>query len=111
MTTNAKEKLDPALIRAGRADLCIEFKNATHYLAKQLFKVFYPLDGKFPTKYARPANQLLDNEKGEQRLTQAAMHMLANEWAARIEEYEFSTAALQGEYFAYPFPPLPSFAP
>jgi len=28
MTTNHKEKLDPALLRPGRADLHIELKNA-----------------------------------------------------------------------------------
>jgi chaperone BCS1 len=42
MTTHHKEKLDPALLRPGRADLQIELGNATPYQLKGLFKRFYP---------------------------------------------------------------------
>ncbi len=42
MTTNKREKLDPALIRPGRVDKEFEFTNATALQAGHLFKLFYP---------------------------------------------------------------------
>lgn len=41
LTTNYKDKLDAALIRPGRVDYQIEFKNASKAQAKQLFERFY----------------------------------------------------------------------
>ncbi|KAJ8077739.1 hypothetical protein PM082_002172 [Marasmius tenuissimus] len=40
-TTNKYSSLDPALCRPGRMDLHIEFKLASQYQAKELFKRFY----------------------------------------------------------------------
>ena len=42
MTTNHIEKLDPALIRPGRADVKLEFGNATAEQGRQLYRRFYP---------------------------------------------------------------------
>jgi hypothetical protein len=42
MTTNHREKLDPALIRPGRADVQVEIQNASNDQARRLFKRFYP---------------------------------------------------------------------
>lgn len=42
MTTNHVEKLDPALVGAGRADLVIEFKNASAEQANRMFCAFFP---------------------------------------------------------------------
>ena len=42
MTTNHKDKLDPALLRPGRADVHIELNNASENQMKKLFKKFYP---------------------------------------------------------------------
>lgn len=42
MTTNHKEKLDPALIRPGRADVHITIDNASCDQGKRLFERFYP---------------------------------------------------------------------
>jgi chaperone BCS1 len=42
MTTNHIESLDPALIRAGRIDVRIEFKHANKEQAVRLFKRFFP---------------------------------------------------------------------
>merc|ERR1719192_3255441 len=41
MTTNYVDRLDEALIRAGRADMWVEFKCATEWQLSELFKWFY----------------------------------------------------------------------
>ncbi len=41
MTTNYRERLDPALIRAGRADVCIEFTHATSQQIYKFYKRFF----------------------------------------------------------------------
>ena len=41
MTTNFRNKLDPALIRSGRIDYEIEFRHADAWQAERLFKRFY----------------------------------------------------------------------
>jgi mitochondrial chaperone BCS1 len=41
MTTNHREKLDPALIRPGRIDHEVEFENATQKQAQELFERMY----------------------------------------------------------------------
>lgn len=48
MTTNHKEKLDPALIRPGRVDRIIELKNADRLQIKEIAKRFYGKDLEFP---------------------------------------------------------------
>lgn len=42
MTTNHREKLDPALLRPGRCDLQVEMNNASYKQMKQLFLRFFP---------------------------------------------------------------------
>jgi len=42
MTTNHPEKLDPALIRPGRADIKMELSNANSYQVMEMYKRFYP---------------------------------------------------------------------
>lgn len=42
MSTNHKERLDPALIRPGRCDMHLELSNATFIMIKRLFLKFYP---------------------------------------------------------------------
>jgi len=42
MSTNHKERLDPALIRPGRCDMHLEFSNATFSMIKRLLLKFYP---------------------------------------------------------------------
>lgn len=42
MTTNHKEKLDPALLRPGRADVHVNLNNASEKQIRDLFKRFFP---------------------------------------------------------------------
>ena len=42
MTTNHKEKLDPALLRPGRCDVHVELNHASEHQMKGLFKKFFP---------------------------------------------------------------------
>ena len=43
-TTNKYDSLDPALCRPGRMDIHMEFKLASRYQARELFKCFFMLD-------------------------------------------------------------------
>ncbi len=45
MTTNHKERLDPALIRPGRVDVKFEYGYATSSMIRELFVLFYPVEG------------------------------------------------------------------
>lgn len=42
MTTNHREKLDPALLRPGRADMHVELNLASEKQMKGLFSKFFP---------------------------------------------------------------------
>jgi chaperone BCS1 len=42
MTTNHREKLDPALLRPGRCDVHVELNHASEHQMKGLFKKFFP---------------------------------------------------------------------
>lgn len=42
LTTNHREKLDPALVRCGRVDMHIEFEDAKHEQMELMFRQFYP---------------------------------------------------------------------
>lgn len=53
MTTNHKERLDPALIRPGRADVHMHIGNATSDQARRLFERFYPRDRKLASDFGR----------------------------------------------------------
>lgn len=67
MTTNFKERLDTALIRPGRIDYQMEFKNATPQQISLMFKNILP----------------------------AESHKYLNKFLKRVEYYEFTTALLQ----------------
>lgn len=83
MTTNHKEHLDDALIRAGRADVKVELPNADKEVIARIFcMVFKSLKDDMPGTKG-PAD---DNETVEQ---------LATEFASKVPEGEFSPAEIQ----------------
>ena len=72
MTTNHREKLDPALLRPGRCDMQVLLNNASSLQMKNLFNKFYP-----------------NNEKE------------AIEFSQRLPEHKLSMAKLQGHFLKY----------
>ena len=52
MTTNHKEKLDPALLRPGRADVHVELKNSSQDQVYRIFLNFYPGELKLATEFS-----------------------------------------------------------
>ena len=66
MTTNHKDKLDPALLRPGRADRCIELGNAKETQFIGLFKKFFPESS--PAEQKAFSNQLPENKIGMAKL-------------------------------------------
>jgi chaperone BCS1 len=77
MTTNHREKLDPALLRPGRADVHVELCNATFNMIRELFLRFFK------------------NEEHN-----------ANEFAKLLPERKISMAKLQGHFLKNKDDPL-----
>ena len=74
MTTNHREKLDPALLRPGRADMHVELNYASEKQMKGLFKKFFP-----------------------EQATEELMQAFANE----LPEFKINMAKLQGHFLKY----------
>ena len=73
MTTNHREKLDPALLRPGRADMHVELNLASEKQMKGLFSKFFP------------------------EATDTEMQAFANE----LPEFKINMAKLQGHFLKY----------
>jgi len=58
MTTNHPNRLDPALVRSGRVDVHIEFKNATRTQMEGIFLNFYPDAGELAKEFADTVSEL-----------------------------------------------------
>ena len=64
LTTNHREKLDPALIRNGRVDCHVEFTDAAHEQARDLFLQFYQgVKPSLAEEFATALFKLLDERK------------------------------------------------
>ena len=126
MTTNKPETLDDALIRPGRVDLQVAFGNATQEQARELFERMYEADSRAKVANGSAAAAATENgstrekeaataanghatadaaEKlptsealGDHRLdiTIEELHVIAQEFAERVPEGQFSPAELQG---------------
>ena len=82
MTTNHKDSLDPALVRAGRVDMKIEFERASREQAQALFINMYKLIE-------------TDEKDWEPPFDVKEIPRLASEFASRVPPREVTCAQLQ----------------
>lgn len=125
-TTNKYNALDPALCRPGRMDIHVEFKLASKYQARELYRCFYfpdsesdeedspePLDEKpskspsekdssnsEPTSFSGHSHQ-----SRKRKLRPAEVDVLAAQFGDVIPEREFSMASLQGYLMTFKIRP------
>jgi mitochondrial chaperone BCS1 len=122
-TTNKYHALDPALIRPGRMDVHLEFKNASKCQARQLFTHFY-LPGEanadsasvvdinstaVASALATLSSDTSDVETLAEKPTSTdnfkpdkeQVRELADQFSDAIPEYELSMASLQGYLMLY----------
>ncbi|CAD0028284.1 unnamed protein product [Aureobasidium pullulans] len=106
MTTNHPEKLDPALIRAGRVDMQIVFTNATSSQIKSLFLRMYAVDN-LPAMSAGTKNlpkigtmknfgDVAGTGDTEKSLTEAGLEILSTRFAKLLPEGKFAPSDVQG---------------
>jgi chaperone BCS1 len=111
MTTNHPEKLDAALIRPGRVDKQVEFKNTTREETKRMFVRMYTND--LPKEVANPTaneaangppntgaalNSVVEHSKEEKPKEELSNELIqiAEDFASKVPEGEFSPAQIQG---------------
>lgn len=110
MTTNHPEKLDAALTRPGRVDKQVEFNNTTREETKRMFERMYTKD--LPEDVASPTatttangppnpgaalNRVVEHgEEGKQELSTDELFLIAEDFASKVPENEFSPAEIQG---------------
>jgi chaperone BCS1 len=110
MTTNHPEKLDPALIRAGRVDMQISFSCATASQIKSLFLRMYAGDS-IPTVTSRALLVKTDAVKDTERtavfadaetpLTKNELEILSTRFATELPEGRFAPSDVQGYLLLY----------
>lgn len=110
MTTNHPEKLDPALIRAGRVDMQISFSCATASQIKSLFLRMYAGDS-IPTVTSKALlvkpNAVKETERmvvfadAETPLTKNELENLSTRFAAELPEGRFAPSDVQGYLLLY----------
>ncbi|KAH9169888.1 hypothetical protein EDB89DRAFT_1379443 [Lactarius sanguifluus] len=112
-TTNRYHAPDPALTRPGRMGPHVEFRLASRYQARELYRCFYIPD----TSEAEAASTDDDNDSENDdvpsdsgstlhspstpKLSRKLVEHLAEGFASRIPEREFSMASLQGYLTSY----------
>ncbi|KAJ3520954.1 hypothetical protein NM208_g13505 [Fusarium decemcellulare] len=108
MTTNHLEKLDKALIRPGRVDMIVKFGLADAEMTTSIFRAIYaPYEGEavIGKDSAAAKSDYIDPEEAQKQAEQAEktrletierIGALAEQFAAKIPELEFSPAEIQG---------------
>ncbi|EPQ51535.1 P-loop containing nucleoside triphosphate hydrolase protein [Gloeophyllum trabeum ATCC 11539] len=95
-TTNKYLALDPALCRPGRMDRHIEFKHASRYQARELFRTFYAPGDDAPMN---PNGSLMHDFKTSD--SKHEVSDLASQFADAVPDESFSMASLQGYLMMY----------
>jgi chaperone BCS1 len=117
LTTNAITSLDPALVRAGRVDLLIDYKLATPTQAAQLFEIFYTPSQSIVSddilNASNNSNKKKDSDDSSdakhvpqpfdlpEDITKEDISLWAKAWASHLPDNTFSIAELQGMLLAY----------
>lgn len=105
MTTNHLEKLDKALIRPGRVDMIIQFGLADKEMAASIFcSIYNPYedevshDALFGSKDDEALSAAAKAKKLVEHVTETKerINILADKFASKIPEQEFSPAEIQG---------------
>ncbi|KAG7402736.1 putative mitochondrial chaperone BCS1-B [Fusarium oxysporum f. sp. rapae] len=104
MTTNKPESLDKALVRPGRVDVQVGFKNATSEQAGELFYGMYEVSPTKPVPKAKAGSaapnalkgSLLDIQDKETTLPIEELAKLSQEFGRLIPDGMFSPAEIQG---------------
>jgi len=83
LTTNHRERLDPALIRNGRVDLHVQFTPATTQQMGSIFLAYYPGEKALATEFSTKLQGLL----GDEHVSMAAMqHFFISNRKSTVEE-------------------------
>ncbi|KAF4974985.1 hypothetical protein FZEAL_8169 [Fusarium zealandicum] len=101
MTTNKPESLDDALIRPGRVDVQVGFKNATSSQATELFYRMYEVSSKARASLKTAAQNgsisgHIENKDSELDLSVDELKKASVEFGQLIPEDTFSPAEIQG---------------
>ena len=106
MTTNHPEKLDAALIRAGRVDMQVKFTFATRQQIKHLFIRMYQLDTDLSSlrrpsfssedKYSATAKAAFVGDWSTTTLSESQLDAIAQQFAEELPEETFAPSDVQG---------------
>ncbi|KJA14674.1 hypothetical protein HYPSUDRAFT_208504 [Hypholoma sublateritium FD-334 SS-4] len=109
-TTNKYSSLDPALCRPGRMDIHIEFKLASRYQARELYRCSASLIRTSASTNDSPIEPVIFSGSSHcaraPKLSHRKIASLADTFTSSIPEREFSMAALQGYLMAYKVRPF-----
>ncbi|PFH62744.1 hypothetical protein XA68_12172 [Ophiocordyceps unilateralis] len=109
MTTNHVDKLDKALIRPGRVDMTIPFGLADRDMMSSIFRAIYaPYDSETATSRRRHCGITADDDATEAKLCaeqtrreRERVQTMAERFASKMPEMEFSPAEVQGLLLRY----------
>ena len=96
MTMNHREKLDDALVRPGRIDLTIEFGLLGRQELRDLFVRMYSNEAESSQKSSVDVTQIVAGTPRQTDTTLTELHVMAEEFAARLPEHTLSGAEVQG---------------
>ncbi|KAM0551868.1 hypothetical protein ACHAPJ_008204 [Fusarium lateritium] len=96
MTSNHTENIDPALLRPGRVDICVNFGLASSETITQLFELMYGTSyDEVSTSEPPKTGQLPEVSEKSVTVTKDVRN-LAEEFTRKVPELMFSPAAIQG---------------
>jgi hypothetical protein len=103
MTTNHKERLDPALIRPGRIDYQMYFQEASREQVNKLFLNFYGILAAPMTDDLGVISESGEQQKQHQKETK--INALAQQFADVVPEGQYTMSQIQGIFMRYRLSP------